>query len=193
MTTECRIQKDSDYRRRWSRRRGRICRPSRTETLKRLRGYPLEFISYDFGAERYMKDGTTFPEEAQRISRRMTLYFLERSEILEPPSGIRDILFGLRFGLDLYCNLRPVVCLADRLMPLKRRSAEDCNMMVFRENTEGIYIGIGGQFKKGTPDEVAIGEDLNTRKGVERLIRAAFVYAETHGHDTVHGWINTMQ
>lgn len=159
------------------------------ETLKRLREYPLEFVSYDFGAERYMKDGTTFPDEAQRhIREECDAVLLGALGDPRAPSleYARDILFGLRFGLDLYCNLRPVVCLADRLMPLKGRSAGDCNMMVFRENTEGIYVGIGGQFKKGTPDEVAISEDLNTRKGVERIIREAFIYAQAHGHDTVH-------
>ena len=98
----------------------------------------------------------------------------------------RDILFGLRFGLDLYCNIRPIQCLSDRLMPLKGKSAKDCDMVVFRENTEGIYVNVGGQFKKGTPDEVAINEDINTRKGVERVIRAAFDFAKAHGRGRVH-------
>jgi isocitrate/isopropylmalate dehydrogenase len=98
----------------------------------------------------------------------------------------RDILFGLRFGLDLYANVRPMKCLHDRLVPLKGRTAKDVNTVVFRENTEGIYVGMGGQFKKGTPDEVAINEDLNTRKGVERLIRAGFAYAKKNGKKTVH-------
>ena len=98
----------------------------------------------------------------------------------------RDILFGLRFGLDLYANMRPVKALADRLVPLKERGAKDVDFMVFRENTEGIYVGMGGQFKRGTPDEIAINEDLNTRKGVERLIRAGFDYAKKNGKKTVH-------
>src|SRR5208282_3814274 len=71
----------------------------------------------------------------------------------------RDILFGLRFGLDLYANIRPVRALADRLVPIKGRVAADVNLVVFRENTEGPYVGIGGQFKRGTRDEIAIGED----------------------------------
>jgi 3-isopropylmalate dehydrogenase len=98
----------------------------------------------------------------------------------------RDILFGLRFGLDLYCNVRPVVCLSDALMPLVGKRAEHCNMVVFRENTEGVYVNVGGNFKKGTADEVAINEDVNTRKGVERVIRAAFQYAQAHGRKRVH-------
>ena len=104
------------------------------------------------------------------------------------PSNVhaRDILFGLRFGLDLYCNVRPVICLHDRLMPLKGRTSKDCNFVVFRENTEGIYVSIGGHFKKGTPDEIAINEDINTRKGVERICRAAFDYAVAHGRRRMH-------
>ena len=79
----------------------------------------------------------------------------------------------MRFGFDLYANIRPVKALADRLVPLKGRTAKDVDFVVFRENTEGIYVGMGGQFKRGTPDEIAINEDVNTRKGVERIIRAA--------------------
>jgi 3-isopropylmalate dehydrogenase len=98
----------------------------------------------------------------------------------------REILFGLRFGLELYANIRPVRALADRLVPLKDRTSKDIDMIVFRENTEGIYVGIGGQFKKGTVDEIAINEDINTRKGVERLIRAGFEHAKKHHKTTVH-------
>ena len=98
----------------------------------------------------------------------------------------RDILFGLRFGLDLYANVRPVRALGDRLVPLKDRAAKDVDLVVFRENTEGIYVGMGGQFKRGTRDEVAINEDVNTRKGVERLIRAGFEYARARGKKRVH-------
>ena len=100
----------------------------------------------------------------------------------------RDILFGMRFGLDLYANVRPVNALSDRLVPLKGRFAKDVDFVVFRENTEGIYVGIGGQFKRGTPDEIAINEDLNTRKGVERLIRGGLRARQGHGHEgRAHG------
>jgi 3-isopropylmalate dehydrogenase len=97
----------------------------------------------------------------------------------------RDILLGTRFKLDLFINLRPIRCLHDRLCPLKGFSAEDVDFVVFRENTEGLYVGMGGVFKKGTADEIAIQEDVNTRKGVERIIRAAFEYARTHGRKRV--------
>ena len=86
-----------------------------------------------------------------------------------------------RFELDLYVNVRPVKLLDDRLMPLKGAAARTSTSSVFRENTEGVYVGIGGQFKKGTPDEIAINEDVNTRKGVERIIRPAFEFAKAHG------------
>jgi len=86
-------------------------------------------------------------------------------------------LLGLRFKLDLYVNARPVELLHDRLTPLRDRREKDIRLMVFRENTEGLYVGVGGFFKKGTADEIAVQEDVNSRKGVERIIRYAFDYA----------------
>ncbi len=88
-----------------------------------------------------------------------------------------DILLGLRFKLDLYVNVRPCVLFDRRLTPLKDRTEKDIQIMVFRENTEGAYVGMGGFFKKGTPDEIATQEDINTRKGVERILRYAFEFA----------------
>jgi 3-isopropylmalate dehydrogenase len=82
--------------------------------------------------------------------------------------------------------VRPIKALDDRLVPLKDRAAADVDLVVFRENTEGIYVGMGGQFKRGTADEIAINEDVNTRKGVERLIVAGFEYAKSHGKRKVH-------
>ena len=150
---------------------------------------PLELWQLDLGADRYLKDGTTFPKEiAERIAKEAKAVLLGALGDPRVPGleYARDILFGLRFGLDLYANMRPVKALDDRLVPLKGRAAKDVDMVVFRENTEGIYVNVGGQFKKGTPDEIAINEDVNTRKGVERIIRAAFDYAKTHGKKTVH-------
>ena len=99
------------------------------------------------------------------------------------PSNIHaaDILLGLRFKLDLYVNARPCVMFDQHFTPLKDRTEKDVNFIVFRENTEGLYVGLGGIFKKGTPDEIAIQEDVNTRKGVERIIRYAFEYAKSKG------------
>lgn len=159
------------------------------ERLREVRGYPLELVRFDLGADRYLRDGATFPAEDQRVIRE-SCHAVLLGALGDPRvpglEHARDILFGLRFGFDLYCNVRPMTCLHDRLMPLAGRSAKDCDVVVFRENTEGSYVGIGGQFKRGTPDEVAIGEDLNTRKGVERIVRAAFDYARAHGRRRVH-------
>jgi 3-isopropylmalate dehydrogenase len=159
------------------------------EFYREKRGLPLELWDLDLGADRFLKDGTTFPPEvAARIKNEASAVFLgalgdPRVKNIE---YARDILFGLRFGLDLYANVRPVKALSDRLVPLKGRTAKDVDLTVFRENTEGIYVGMGGQFKRGTPDEIAINEDLNTRKGVERLIRAGFEFAKKHGKKKVH-------
>ena len=153
------------------------------------RKFPLDLWDLDLGAERFLRDGVTFPHEVfDRIRDEASAVLLGALGDLRVPTFeyARDILFGLRFGLDLYANIRPVKALADRLVPLKDRRAKDIDIMVFRENTEGIYAAMGGQFKRGTPDEIAINEDVNTRKGVERIIRAAFDYAKTHGKKTVH-------
>src|SRR5581483_11170149 len=98
------------------------------------------------------------------------------------PSNIhaKEILLGMRFKMDLYANVRPVRLLDASLCPLKGVEPKDCDFVVIRENTEGVYVDAGGVFKQGTPDELAIQEDINTRKGVERVIRYAFEFCETH-------------
>ncbi len=159
------------------------------EHYRDARKLPLELWQLDLGAERFLRDGTTFPKDVRdRIATQTSAVLLGALGDPRVPSleYARDILFGLRFGLDLYANIRPVKALADRLVPLKDRTAKDVDLVVFRENTEGIYVGMGGQFKKGTADEIAINEDVNTRKGVERIIRAAFDHAKKHGKKTVH-------
>jgi 3-isopropylmalate dehydrogenase len=146
-------------------------------------GKSLELVEFDYGAERYLRDGTTLPPEAPEMFRR------EFDAILVGALGdprvpsmkhAADILLGLRFQLDLYVNARPVRLFDPKTCPLKNRTPAEVNFIVFRENTEGLYVGMGGQFKRGTPDEVAIQEDVNTRKGVERIIRYAFEYARRH-------------
>jgi 3-isopropylmalate dehydrogenase len=159
------------------------------EHYRDARGLPLELWELDLGADRFLRDGTTFPNEIRiAIQRECSAVLLGALGDPRVPNleHARDILFGMRFGFDLYANIRPVRALADRLVPLKGRGAKDVDFVVFRENTEGIYAGIGGQFKRATPDEVAINEDINTRKGVERIIRAAFEYARAHGKKRVH-------
>src|SRR5438552_17818125 len=141
---------------------------------------PLERRSFDWGAERYLKDGTTLPPGAleELRDRYQAILFGALGDPRVPEQvHARDILLGLRFQLDLYINLRPVKLLDERLTPLKGKRVSDIDMLVFRENTEGLYAGVGGNFKKGTPDEIAINEDINTRKGVERILRAAFLAA----------------
>ncbi len=93
----------------------------------------------------------------------------------------KDILLGMRFKLDLFVNYRPSFALSDTLVPLKGRSKKDVQFVVFRENTEGLYTGVGGTFKQGTGDEIAIEQEINTRKGVERILREAFAFAKKRG------------
>jgi 3-isopropylmalate dehydrogenase len=149
-------------------------------------GLALEEL--DYGAERYLRDGTTLPAgEIERFRRDVAAVFLGAlgdPRIPDMRHG-REILLAMRFELDLYINLRPVRCLADALCPLKNKRASDVDFVILRENTEGIYVGVGGNFKKGTLDEVAINEDINTRKGVERIIRAAFALARRDGRRRV--------
>jgi 3-isopropylmalate dehydrogenase len=145
-------------------------------------GLPVELQHWDLGAERYLRTGSAITEEEfGELARFDALFLGAMGDPRVPDSAhARAILLGLRFRFDLYINLRPVKLFDARLSPLKDVRPEDVDIVIFRENTEGIYLGLGGQFKKGTPDEVAIEEDFNTRKGVERIIRAAFEHARAH-------------
>ncbi len=160
------------------------------EALKVVRatGAAVEFTELDWGAERYLKDGTTVPPGGyERLARDFDGIFVGAFGDPRVPSNVhaREILLGMRFRLDLYANVRPVKLLDASLCPLKDRKPADVDLVVIRENTEGLYVDMGGVFKQGTPDEVAINEDVNTRKGVERVIRYAFEYAQAHGRKRV--------
>src|ERR1700751_263816 len=147
-------------------------------------GKKLALTEFDWGADRYLRDGTTLPADAvEMFHRDFDAILLGAMGDPRVPTNVHaaDILLGLRFKLDLYVNARPCVLFDKRFTPLKDRSEEDVNFVVFRENTEGLYVGMGGFFKKGTADEIATQEDLNTRKGVERIIRYAFEYARKRG------------
>jgi len=147
-------------------------------------GRELALTEFDWGADRYLRDGTTLPADAvEMFHRDFDAILLGAMGDPRVPSNIHaaEILLGLRFKLDLYVNVRPCVLFDRRLTPLKDRAEKDVNFVVFRENTEGLYVGMGGFFKKGTPDEIATQEDVNTRKGVERIIRYAFEHARKHG------------
>ena len=139
----------------------------------------LKIDSYDYGADRYLRTGETLPPgEMDRLKQYDAILLGALGDPRVPDmKHAADILLGLRFGLDLYVNYRPVRLLDERLCPLKGRKPADVDFVVFRENTEGLYVGVGGIFKKGTSEEIALQEDINTRKGVERIIRHAFQYA----------------
>jgi 3-isopropylmalate dehydrogenase len=151
-----------------------------TARRKRL----LEFVEFDWGADKYLKEGVTLPADAVEMLRDEfdAILFGAMGDPRVPSNQhAADILLGLRFKLDLYVNARPVELLHERLTPLRGRTEKDIRLMVFRENTEGLYVGVGGFFKKGTPDEIALQEDVNSRKGVERIIRYAYEYATANG------------
>jgi 3-isopropylmalate dehydrogenase len=147
-------------------------------------GKKLALTEFDWGADRYLRDETTLPADAvEMFHRDFDAILLGAMGDPRVPSNVHaaEILLGLRSKLDLYVNARPCVLFDKRFTPLKDRSEKDVNFIVFRENTEGLYVGMGGFFKKGTADEIATQEDLNTRKGVERIIRYAFEYARKRG------------
>ncbi len=153
------------------------------ESLATKGSLPLETTTFDWGAEKFLREGVTLPEGALDMLRsEFDAIFIGALGDPRVPSNrhAADILLGIRFGLDLYVNQRPVKLLDARFCPLKNRGERDVNFVVFRENTEGNYVGLGGNFKKGTADEVAIQEDLNTRKGVERILVYAFEHAQRH-------------
>src|SRR5487761_403300 len=143
-------------------------------------GKKLAFTNFDWGAERFLRDGTTLPGDAPEMLRRdidAILFGALGDPRVPSNQHAADILLGLRFKLDLYVNARPCILFDKRLTPLRDRDEKAVNFIVFREITEGAYAGVGGNFKRDTPDEVAVQEDVNTRKGVERIIRYAFEYA----------------
>jgi len=150
------------------------------ERLRETHGVKLELKHFDWGADKFLNEGVTLPQGAlEMLSRDFDAVLAGAFGDPRVPSNkhAEDILLGMRRGLDLYINLRPVRLLHARLTPLRDRGPEDIDFVVFRENTEGAYSGAGGFLKKGTPDEIATQEELNTRKGVERIVVAAFEYA----------------
>ncbi len=162
---------------------GREVTPESIKVLRAAVKRPMEFVDLDWGAEKFLREGVSLPTGAVETLRNdfdAILFGALGDPRVPSNQHAADILLGLRFKLDLYVNARPVELLHDRLTPLSGRTERDIRIMVFRENTEGLYVGVGGIFKKGTPDEIALQEDLNTRKGVERIIRHAFAYARQH-------------
>jgi 3-isopropylmalate dehydrogenase len=141
--------------------------------------FNLELTDFDYGGDRYMRTGEVLPDNAVEELTKHDAIFLGAIGHPDVKPGIleKGILLSLRFALDQYINLRPVILYPNVYTPIKDKGPEDIDFVVVRENTEGLYAGAGGVLKKGTPDEVAIQESINTRKGVERCIRFAFEYA----------------
>ena len=147
-------------------------------------GRTFDLEVFPWGADHYLQTGVTMPPNGYAMLRDdFDAIFIGALGDPRIPDNrhARDILLGTRFELDLFVNFRPVKLLDERLCPLKNRTAADVNFVVLRENTEGLYVSIGGRFKAGTDDEVAIQEELNTFKGVNRIIRHAFQFAKARG------------
>ncbi|HUO24697.1 MAG TPA: 3-isopropylmalate dehydrogenase [Candidatus Aquilonibacter sp.] len=144
-------------------------------------GAAVQFTEFDWGADRYLADGVTVPPDGFAMLGRdfdTVLAGAFGDPRVKTNIHAREILLGMRFQMDLYANVRPVQLLDAALCPLKGVAPRDVDFVVIRENTEGVYTDAGGVFKQGTPDEIATQEDINTRKGVERIIRYAFDYCE---------------
>jgi len=156
--------------------------PLAVEVIKAT-GAAVEFTEIDWGADRYLADGTTVPPGGfEMLGRDFDAIFAGAFGDPRCKTNVhaKEILLGMRFQMDLYANVRPVRLLDTVLCPLKGVEPKDVDFVVMRENTEGVYGDLGGVFRQGTPDEVAIQEDINTRKGVERIIRYAFEYCADH-------------
>jgi len=148
------------------------------EAIKVLRaaGADFEFEEFDVNADQFMRTGEPIPARVwSRLEQADSILFGAVGDPrVDDASYLAGVLLRLRFELDLYVNLRPARLYDDRLSPLRREDRRKVDLLVVRENTEGLYVGMGGRFKKGTEQEVAIQEDLNTHLGVTRIIEYAF-------------------
>tara|TARA_Y100000588_G_scaffold224635_1_gene238583 strand:+ start:340 stop:1398 length:1059 start_codon:yes stop_codon:yes gene_type:complete len=142
--------------------------------------FKYESTEFDFGGDRYLRTNEVLPESAVDDMRQFDGIFLGAIGHPNVKPGIleKGILLHLRFELDQYINLRPVKLYPGVETPIKDKGPEEIDFVVVRENTEGLYAGAGGYLKKGTPDEIAVQESINTRKGVERCLRYAFEYTK---------------
>ncbi len=148
-------------------------------------GFKYETVDYDWGGDRYLSTGEILPDSAFDEMRKFDAIYLGAIGHPDVKPGIleKGILLALRFGLDQYINLRPVKLYPGVDTPVKDKGPEEIDYVVVRENTEGLYAGAGGTLKKGTPDEVAVQESINTRKGVERCLRFAFEYCQKRNQE----------
>ncbi len=158
------------------------------ELVSERRHLDLDFTRFGWNADEYLRTGISMPPGAMEDIRDhyAAVYVGAFGDPRVPDmKHAADILLGMRFQLDLYVNYRPVKLLSEELSPLKTKGKKEIDFVIFRENTEGAYTGMGGVFKKGTPDEIALQEDISTRRGVERIIRHAFEYARQKGRKSV--------
>ena len=149
--------------------------------------FKLNFTDYDFGGERYLKTKEALPDSAVDELRKFPAILLGAIGHPDVKPGIleKGILLRLRFELEQYINLRPVKLYDARFCPLKDKGPEDVDFVVVRENNEGLYTGSGGFVFKGTPNEIAVQESINTRRGVERCLRYAFEYTQKRNKDNM--------
>jgi 3-isopropylmalate dehydrogenase len=158
------------------------------DTLNDSRNLGLDFVHFGWNADEYLRTGISMPPGAMEDIRDhyAAVYLGAFGDPRVPDmKHAADILLGMRFQLDLYVNYRPVKLLNERLCPIKEKTMKDVDLVIFRENTEGAYVGMGGFFKKGSSEEIAVQEDVSTRKGVERIIRHAFEFAKANGRKSV--------
>ena len=150
------------------------------DAISKKLGFRLNYTNYDLGGERYMRTGETLTDEVLGELKAQDALYLGAIGHPDVTPGIleKEILLRTRFELDQYINLRPVKLYEGVETPLKNKGPKEIDFTVIRENTEGLYTGAGGIFKKGTKDEVAVQESINTRKGVERCVRFAFEYTK---------------
>lgn len=155
------------------------------DIISKKLGFALKYTYYDLGGERYLKTGEILPDSVLDELRQYHAIYLGAIGHPDVKPGIleKGILLRTRFELDQYINLRPVKLYEGVDTPLKNKGPKEIDFVVVRENTEGLYTGAGGVLKKGTMDEVATQESINTRKGVERCLRFAFQYAQKRGKD----------
>jgi 3-isopropylmalate dehydrogenase len=155
--------------------------------VSEVTGRRVEIETLPWGADYYLRTGVTVPGDGYNRLRQFDAIFIGAVGDPRVPDNrhARDILLGTRFELDLYVNCRPVRLLDERLCPLKGCTPAEVDFVIFRENTEGLYVGVGGRFKPGTEDEIAVQEEINTCKGVRRIIRHAFEFARDTKRPTV--------
>lgn len=148
----------------------------------------MNLTDYDIGGDRYLRTGDVLPDSVLDELRKQDAIYLSAIGHPDVKPGIleKGILLRIRFELDQYINLRPVKLYPGVKTPLAGKGSKEIDFIVIRENTEGLYAGAGGNLKKGTPDEVAIQESINTRKGVDRCLRYAFKVAETRPRKQLH-------